>query len=1066
MLQIGRLSAPQVVGALLVLYGIAVALRWFFQIEIIAQLIPGSARVGIINPLLFFSAGVCFLGASHWKDTSPWPHRAMTLCIVVLIAFPLAYLFETFTGIALGVDFVRQGTPVTPENPNPGRISPNASLAFLMIGTAFWVHSRAPTVALQRAYLAMIALIAIIGLGGLAGYLLGIEDLYQIASFNRMLPVTACGLSVVAAGLWLLYDESVVARGAAGVADIERRIGRRSWGVIALVALGGGLAGFAVLRDTFEQAIEQTMLVTATTTATSLANSIKAGLAFPRIVATRPTVRETVGKLKAVPGDAAATEYLQKIADSFLTAGLSGVEFYADDRLLSRAGTLRTPQAHIAQRLQNAGQIAHLVWHDGYFLATENEVQVDGQRVGRVLTEQRLGIFDRLLAEVRGLNESSDAVICERQGDTAICAPTRFRRERFEHPLSAAHAGGAGAPLARAFKGERGVMALRDGFGNKVISGFAPIGDYGLGFAVKTNVQTLYIPLQSRLNLLVVALLGLLGLGVYFQRCSVRPLIKLLVSSEARIKSILEDQSELVSLARPDGQLIYVNPAYARHFNTVPAALIGKSLLDLVEPADRATVQRLISSVIDGGASVTSENRMRAPSGDECWVSWTNSAQRDESGRPVLHSVGRDVTVRRSAELALKTSQAFLARTGRVAGVGGWEMQMATGVVIWSDETRRIHEVGPDFVPSLEAALTFYPPPARAMLEAAVEQAMGAGVPWDLEVPFVTARGHALWVRSQGEAEFEGHTPVRLVGAFQDITVRKSLEQELQRQSATLRSVTEAIPAMVAVVGLDRRFRFVNNAFERWIGARRSSIVGETLEQVLGQVDHQRSLPWVERTLAGETVSFERAYVGRQTASHLGLTYTPLWNGETVDGFVSVALDLSTHKREQGRLLQLAQRDPLTGLLNRAGFEQYLQAQLHDAKEASLALLYVDLDHFKPVNDTHGHPVGDQVLQIFADRLQAIVRPTDAVARLGGDEFAIALPGLRDSERAQVVADKVVSAGHAPFEVGPLVLHVSASVGIALGPPTLTGWQDLILRADAMLYRAKAAGRGQHASEA
>lgn len=96
-----------------------------------------------------------------------------------------------------------------------------------------------------------------------------------------------------------------------------------------------------------------------------------------------------------------------------------------------------------------------------------------------------------------------------------------------------------------------------------------------------------------------------------------------------------------------------------------------------------------------------------------------------------------------------------------------------------------------------------------------------------------------------------------------------------------------------------------------------------------------------------------------------------------------VTNDVTYQKREEGRLHQLAHRDPLTGLLNRTGFESHLNLSIHASSGASLAWLYIDLDHFKPVNDKHGHPAGDEVLRIFANRLVNLVRPTDAVARLG-----------------------------------------------------------------------------------
>ena len=784
-----------------------------------------------------------------------------------------------------------------------------------------------------------------------------------------------------------------------------------------------------------------------------------------------------------------------------------------------------------------------------------------------------------------------------------------------------------------------------------------------------------------------------------------------LSEAEAYYRNIVEEQSELVSLSRADGELAYVNPAYARHFGCTQQEMAGATLFDFIDPADRDAVRQLTARVLQTGESSSSENRMVSAAGIEKWVAWTNRRQHDAQLRPMLHSVGRDITERKLADRALRASQAFLYRTGRVAGVGGWELDLASNALAWSDETRRIHEVGPDYMPTVATGIAFFAPQAQPVIQAAVQAGIANGQPWDLELPFITATQRAIWVRAVGEVEFEHGRPVRLVGAFQDITRRKELEQRLERSelfvrqitdnlpvgiayvdrdsrfrfvnlaqcqrfglereqilgrtrsqltrsatddivgrmvpavlagqpqhfeydettvngprriesrlvpdisdagevrgffstgvditersnaerslreltaildnttdyvvqtdsrgnvrymnraarslvglaldapvaqrnfgefntpstnrnfaevivpavkadgiwigqsavyrhdqleipvnqmviahrdaggridryssvmrdisvelraqqqqerlTATLRSVTEAIPALVSVLGADQRYRFVNAGFERWWGMPRDSIVGRTMVDVLGQVEHESSRPWVERVLRGETVHFEKAHPGREATRHLSIDYIPLWlDSGVVDGFVAVVQDITPQKQEELRLVQLTQRDKLTGLLNRAGFEDHLERQLGLGAGSSLALLYVDLDHFKSVNDVYGHPVGDHVLQIFAQRVLKLVRPSDAVVRLGGDEFAIVLAGVPESTHAQTVAAKVIAAAHAPFGVDGHQLRIGASVGLAFGVDPVTGWRDLVARADANLYQAKAAGRGRQA---
>jgi diguanylate cyclase (GGDEF)-like protein/PAS domain S-box-containing protein len=302
----------------------------------------------------------------------------------------------------------------------------------------------------------------------------------------------------------------------------------------------------------------------------------------------------------------------------------------------------------------------------------------------------------------------------------------------------------------------------------------------------------------------------------------------------------------------------------------------------------------------------------------------------------------------------------------------------------------------------------------------------------------------------------------RFSAVMRDISLQREAQRELERQTATLQSIAESMPAIVAVVGADERYRYVNAEFERWYNKPRDQIVGSTLEEALGPVDYERSRPWVKQVLAGESVQFERVYGEKASYSHLSVSYIPLRLADgVVDGFIGVAMNISLHRQKEDQLTQLAQKDALTGLLNRAGFESYLELRFQERQEATLALLYVDLDHFKPVNDTHGHPVGDKLLQMFADRMRGLVRPSDAVARLGGDEFALVLYGVRAAGHANAIAEKVLQAAHAPFELDGFTLHIGASIGVAVGATQEGGWQELVARADKLLYKAKAGGRGR-----
>jgi diguanylate cyclase (GGDEF)-like protein/PAS domain S-box-containing protein len=536
-----------------------------------------------------------------------------------------------------------------------------------------------------------------------------------------------------------------------------------------------------------------------------------------------------------------------------------------------------------------------------------------------------------------------------------------------------------------------------------------------------------------------------------------------LASSEARHRAIVEDQAELISLAQPDGTLIYVNPAYARHYGFTPDLMIGKNLLEFVTPADRDAVARLIAHVLQTGEGSFSENLTRGIDGSDRWVAWTNRRQFDRQQRTLLHSVGRDVTERVQAEQALRELTNILENsTDFVVQTDG-----RGSITYMNPAARQSVGIGPGEPLGQRNFKEFNTPATNRLFTEVIGPSVAVHGVWVGETTWVGAGQRLLPVSHMVIAHRDaGGRIERFSAVMRDITAEVEAKRRLHSQTAILRSVTEAIPAIVADVGADQRYRFINGAFERWIGATRHQIIGRTMREVLGAADYERSRPWFERALLGETVQFEREYGARTTAKTLSVTYVPLrLDDGTVDGFVGVAQDITTHRQEAVRLLQLSQSDALTGLLNRAGFEAEIERHVARGDGASVALLFIDLDHFKPVNDQYGHPVGDQVLQIFAQRLRGLVRPTDTVARMGGDEFAVLLTGVREKSNAKLVADKVVAAAQARIELGELLLQIGASVGVAFGVDPVAGWRELMARADAMLYRAKEAGRGRHAGE-
>ncbi|WP_418115979.1 diguanylate cyclase [Variovorax sp. NFACC27] len=302
-----------------------------------------------------------------------------------------------------------------------------------------------------------------------------------------------------------------------------------------------------------------------------------------------------------------------------------------------------------------------------------------------------------------------------------------------------------------------------------------------------------------------------------------------------------------------------------------------------------------------------------------------------------------------------------------------------------------------------------------------------------------------------------------------NITALKEAELRQAESELRLRAITDNMPALITYIDRDEKITFANATSREWLGLDPAQVLGRHIQEVAGREVYVSRQPMLARALAGERVEFEsrtqRAGFERITQ----VIYVPdVRTDGLTHGIFSLALDITALKVVEHKLIELARLDTLTGLPNRLAFNEYLpDAVLRGQLTGhALALMFLDIDHFKAINDTMGHAVGDAVLAEYARRLQACVRGTDMVARLAGDEFVLVLEGLGTPEAAAVVAEKIVQRVHMPpFVVDGQRVDVTTSIGIAFhraagSSATAT---ELLARADAALYNAKAAGRDRFA---
>jgi PAS domain S-box-containing protein len=287
---------------------------------------------------------------------------------------------------------------------------------------------------------------------------------------------------------------------------------------------------------------------------------------------------------------------------------------------------------------------------------------------------------------------------------------------------------------------------------------------------------------------------------------------KALQESEEKYRILVENSLVGVVQTKLNGEVLYVNDAFVKMYEAASAEeFIGKNMTGVYKyNRDRDEVLRLLKK--DGRVDNFEVVGLTTKGNEK-----TRLLSAKISGE-VINGLVFDITERKNAEEALRKSEQMLRETGRIAKLGGWEIDLATENLKWSDETYRIHEVDPHSQPLIEDGISFYAPEAQPILKEAVEHAIKGGVPFDLELPFITAKGKSLWVRSIGKTEHVDGQTIRLYGVFQDITERKLAEDALLKSEQKLETMLQTMVEGMVTIDLTGEITYCNKAAKQILG--------------------------------------------------------------------------------------------------------------------------------------------------------------------------------------------------------------------------------------------------------
>jgi diguanylate cyclase (GGDEF)-like protein/PAS domain S-box-containing protein len=408
-----------------------------------------------------------------------------------------------------------------------------------------------------------------------------------------------------------------------------------------------------------------------------------------------------------------------------------------------------------------------------------------------------------------------------------------------------------------------------------------------------------------------------------------------------------------------------------------------------------------------------------------------------------------------------------------LAQVGGWEVDMLADQVYWTEGVYRIFETSPEtYSPGTAMATVerFFTPESVDLIRHSYFDSTNQAATHDLEMEAITARGRRIWIHSVGTSLWKDGSLVSRTSVVQNVTESKLAQSALQDSENRWKLAMESTGDGVWDWHVPSGVEFYSKRLIEMYGFEEGEIASEAME--LDQRTHPDDRAQMEFARDAHFNGLAPTYFNE----HRILCKDGSWKwvlsrgmliSRDADGkplrMIGTHTDITERKNAEALIRQQAFFDTLTGLPNRRMLRERLEQEIRRSRRDNqqLAILFIDLDHFKEVNDTLGHNSGDQLLIEAARRIRQCVRESDTVARMGGDEFTVILTDISNSDHLEPLLQKILRAMDALFQIGEEQAFVSASIGITLYPLDGTEIEDLFKNADQALYVAKGEGRNR-----
>jgi len=518
-----------------------------------------------------------------------------------------------------------------------------------------------------------------------------------------------------------------------------------------------------------------------------------------------------------------------------------------------------------------------------------------------------------------------------------------------------------------------------------------------------------------------------------------------------------------------DRKFQYVNSLFQELTGYTEQELLGMHSLDLVHPEDRGEVREKAIECLKGYSSPPYEYRFIKKNGEVMWILEKVTSTEYKGKRAAVGSF-MDITERKRIACALEESAERFRSVVQTATDAVVSIDAHGSIVFWNQAAEIMFGYSADEV--MSKPLTFVMP--ERFREAHIKGLNRTVAGGESKIIGRTVEIAAIR-RDQSEfpvelslAKWQTSEGLYFTAIIRDITERKRLEESLRQSEEKYRTILENMEDAYFEIDLAGNLTFFNDSMCRALGYSREELMGMDSRACTAQEDVERVYETlVEMYRTGEPsriTSFK--FIRKDGGTRFSDTRISLLlneKGEIV-GFRGIGRDDTERRRLVQKLDEMATHDPLTGLPNRLLLNDRLAVGLTQAQrnDTRLAVMMLDLDRFKDVNDVLGHGVGDELLKAVGERLTGLVRKSDTVARMGGDEFVLLLAQIAKIEDATKVAQKILEAFRKPFVLGGHQIHTTTSIGIAIYPEDGEDGEALFKNADTAMYWVKEQGRDNY----